>query len=405
MRLSRSSLTIAAAVALGFSLGPASPGVAAPPTAPGQGFGNNAATVPLFAGTITHSDGTPAGDVDVLLLGWPGAEALAELRAGDGVDVAPIGRTRTAADGTYALAVDRQLLAAWYAKPVRGNVQVEVSATAPGFFASFDGTVDYHPAQGTVNLVPAEGIGDLAAGSTQRKVQSLDLRLQPAEAAPAGAVSAAAAPGGITSQAITGYSCYQYVSDLGRQKTTVGRLSAQTNLYTGKYTYTSGVTNTLGAGTSGSGAYGSWSASGTRTVTSDASLGFNGVSTTGTASFRTEFRYGKYYGTGCSPSGVFYYKAYPSEWIGSVITETNSTSPSATYCASVTNGNTLTQAKSTATTVTGGVTSSAALGINLNSQAGWSNEAKMSVTLKKNGSVCGVNGYPVTGSPGRLVVK
>lgn len=321
--------------------------------------------------------------------------------------MSPIGQTRTDAQGRYTLSVDRPALASWYGNKLGGHVQVEVSATAPGFFASFDATVDYHPSQGAVELVPAEGVSVADRPQNRRGAQPLDLTLSVAEGAPSDVAMLQHADGDPMTAAVIGYSCFQYKADLGRIRATIGQVSAQTTSYVANYTYTSGVSNTLGAGTSASGAYGTFTASGTRTVSSGTTLGFPGASNTGTANFRTEVRYGKYYGTGCSPSNVFYYKAYPSEWIGGVIVETISTSPGATYCATVNNGGSLTQNRSTSTTVSAGVSSAGAIGINLTSQAGWTNSSALKITMRKNGSVCGVSGYPAstTSNPGRLVVK
>jgi hypothetical protein len=335
----------------------------------------------------------------VTLVAMPPQEALASAVVGQDIGAAPIGAAKSASGGAYSLAPDTRLGAWRSAHPGATYVNVEVVASTSTGVMSTSTTLTL----GTTSSGGAT-VKAVAGQDVSSEPATLDLQLVPAvgTAAPATVTTTP----GVTTAAVQSYSCFTYQRDLGSSRVTVGQLRSTSTAYTGNQTYSAGTRNTLGAGFSNTGGYGSFSASGTITYSADTQLIFGQVANTGTNLFRTEMRYGLYYGTGCSPSNVFYYKALPSAWMGSALTEWNPATPTiGTICGNYVPNNGIVKTSGTNATATAGAATAPLIGINLSSKAEWSTSFQQRVIRTTYGQICGTLDYPGQPSPGVLGVK
>lgn len=229
---------------------------------------------------------------------------------------------------------------------------------------------------------------------------SLDFTLLPAEA-----TASTSGSGGATPAAVRGYACMVYKSNLGKARATLGSVRARSSAIRTSATYTSSTSNTFGAGLSTTGVKGTFSASGTVTWSADTSLTFTTQNAVGTQTYRTEMEYGLYYGTGCSPRGVYFYQVLPARWVGSAYTEWNSAIPTiGSHCAGFTAGNGIVKSSGTNVTNTTGASTSGMIGINLSSKANWSSKFTQVIKRSNAGNICGSSDYPGQPSPGYLGV-
>lgn len=158
---------------------------------------------------------------------------------------------------------------------------------------------------------------------------------------------------------------------------------------TGSASFTSSQTHTIGVATSGSGTYGSWSASGTSSITS----GFEQTWATSSSlrDYRAQVTMGKYeYSTACGGGWKFQARFHT----GGTSTATVS-APSYSNCASVSAGTwSRTSSSGSSHSLSAGLQASGVLGINLSASRQYSTTSKISYTQSGTKSVCGSNNVP-----------
>lgn len=360
---------------------------------------------PVASGTITGSDGAPAANADVVLIAWPSDKELATLRPGDPVKVLKFGQARADANGRYTLRPDMATLSSWRAS--RGSpaeIDIDVIASTRNSVAPYsttmlvDGAAGLHPKDAA-----AAGSGRVAAAAADGGLR-LDLKLAPAPAKPAQQPPAQPAATAATAAAAPEIPCFTFKQDYGPRLVNVGQLSGTAkDGFRATFGYTSSASSSLGIGYSYSGAFGSFSQKGTKTSTSTATVTFPALTAAGSRVYQTKFTYGRYYGTGCSPSSVFYHTVRSTGFAGGASSVSTGT-PAASYCTRYAAGSSFTKTSTTATSRSTGVDTSGAIGIDMESQTGYSSEAKISVSFSSARNLCGASGYPGN-SPGRIVVK
>lgn len=347
----------------------------------------------VFAGIVRDASGVPAVGADITLTALPTQAELESAEVGDTLGGAVIGSAVSSATGAYTLRTGTELATWQSSHPGAEWVNVDViAATDNGVMVT--ATTLQLDSTGT-NVASVDGV------SVAAEPASLDFTLQPAEATAGTSGSGGATPAG----AVRGYACMVYKQNLGKARTTLGSVRSRSTAIRASATYTASASNTFGAGLSTTGVKGTFSASGTITWSADTTLSFATQNVVGTQTYRTEMEYGLYYGTGCSPRGVYFYQVLPARWVGSAYTEWNSATPTiGSHCAGVTAGNGITKASGTNTTNTTGASTSGMIGINLSSKANWSSKFTQVIKRSTAGYICGTSGYPGESAPGYLGV-
>lgn len=341
----------------------------------------------VASGTLFRADGSlaPAGTM-VRLSVWPSPEALAEMEIGESVKISPVGYAVTDPAGGFQLRVSNSTLVSQYASAKTGRAEYEVSAFIDGSPAIFNLSGD-----GVATAIsPARAATPANADARNIKLKPLpgDSKATPAVDSDGQTSFEKACTGTLISNYSPWVTVLQGFAPSG-VKMTAG--------------YSTGASSTLGIGTSLSGSSGSFSASGTSSVSSDASIGFAAVTGPAGKHWKTQFRYSKfkYYCYDQNPSTT--YQARPVDFIGGT-QALDATAPSATYCSTYNAGDSFTKNSSTATTFSGGVDISDSIGIDLSARTGYSSTAKLRFDFTATRQLCGTSGFP-PGNAGRLVAK
>jgi hypothetical protein len=188
-----------------------------------------------------------------------------------------------------------------------------------------------------------------------------------------------AAPGCFTTQ----------LADLGLQKVTVGTYFSSADT-TGTFTYSAGQTSTRGvAAQSGQG----FKASGTKTVTATATVGFPQQIGAKNVGFQTYFDYRKYRTT-CPTLMSSVVHVEPVQWAGGEALA-SLVQPAAGNCLPMPQGAWFVSNTERAGTLEAGADLSYIIGINLSAQTGYDRSAQLRVDFPKHGHpICGTNTDP-----------
>jgi hypothetical protein len=271
-----------------------------------------------------------------------------------------IGTAHTAASGSYAIRVTSP--AAIRASEARdGSVNLELITSSPAGFAE----LSFHRQLAAPRM----------DSSTLMAPQTANLRLMPASVIP-------------RSRHIQCGQLHE-VHSYGARTTTVGATYSHVPGVRMHFTYGNGQSSSLGVGVSSSGADGTWSQSGTHSVSSDSSESFPTFSGATSKQDRTEFVY-KEFRVECG--GL---QTQATSFAGGATTAATSP-PSAGFCVTQAVGTTFTKHSTSAYTFTGGVSLSGPLGINLSVQTGYSSRAELVLVLQptaKAGWSRGINVY------------
>lgn len=335
----------------------------------------------LISGVLSRDSKTADAGAQVTLYAWPSGDQLSKLNVGDAVKKYPVGFAFTDDSGAFELRIsDRSSLAKY--KTAEGDVDFEVVGLDDGgLYLSYF----------TASSQDIEGI---RAGKKDVVVESLK------DVSPRFEAPTVSADGGAVEKACTTVKR----ANLGPFPVTVGYGYTYASGTTMRFTYTSGASSTLGVATSASGKDGTFSASGTSTISSTDQVEF--PTTNSFKAWKTNFRYGKYE-TNCvsgGPAVYVYFTAMADGFAGGSSVQTISGAPSATYCVSNVANSNFTKASTTAYESSVGVGTSGKLGINVSARTGYSQTAKLKFSFANAAKLCGTHDYP-GGSPKRLVAK
>ncbi|QGN59036.1 hypothetical protein [Nostocoides sp. HKS02] len=393
----------------------------------------------MAKGRLLQADGRPAAGALVDVYAQPVETAEHHFNQGDSGTLTMVGQVRADHQGRYAAAVKRASLTPF--RGPGGNVNLLLIARdASG-----------HTASMSFGLAPVAPVADKTAesgalsaeGPALEPVAISDLTLDTpdqtvaANSSPGATVPAAAGRGGDPATELgdpgaeepkkwvlplpstdpfvngTGGSAnvaspsivvcsWILVSDLGPKTVWVGGTYVRATGVSADLQYSSGASSSLGVGVSTTGAYGSYSASGTMSIASTGSIDY--PTNYGFQHDYTQFVYGKY-GYSCDIyPGYKQYQVRARYWAGGASTYSPSTAPSVPYCLSYGSGVTVTQQTSMAYTFSTGADTSGSIGIDLSSQSGYSSTLKLVFRFTATRHLCGTNGYPGA-SPGRLVAQ
>ena len=338
--------------------------------------------VTAAATTVTRGSfevaGQPMAGVRTILYAWPANSVLAALKPGQSVPVSIVGTATTDSSGRYAISAAQAGLRA--AAAPDGMVNLETVALGAGEFASYSFSRSLSQlASGAVSLPAAAAVKDA-------KVQSATLaNFTRTATAGRAAASRSAAAGPATVPCGWGD-----IKTYAPAWTVVGASYDTTTSVTQHFTYTVGQSSSIGVGSSTSGTYGSFTVSGSASVSSSASEDF--PTTTGASNYRyqTQFRNSEY-AYSCS-AGFLAYQTRPTSFAGGA-RSASTTYPSATYCVWQEKGSTFTKNTSSAYTFgAGGFISE--VGLNFTAQTGYDNSASLSYHFGIAHYLCGTNAYP-----------
>lgn len=330
------------------------------------------------------SDGTP-----VTLYAWPTSEHLASLADGESVKLAPVGFAETDASGEFEVAIsDHDTLDRY--RNASGVADLELIAV--------DGSETY------IHNFSTDAVEASSASARLASVQesASHVALKPVKSVKPRFVDADLP---LDLQPIEKACASKKVSSMGTFNTTVGLGYVLNGAAFQRFTFKKGSEAHLGVGVSTSGSLGSFSASGSATVTTSAAQGF--PTSYGPRAFRTKFEYAKFKTVCMTSSGTVTatrYASRPVSFAGGDVSAPIGGAPSATYCVPMKAGNHFTVDESTAYSVSGGVSSAPTLGANLSARAGFTDTTSMYTEFRKTGKLCGTSGYP-GGTPKRLVAK
>jgi hypothetical protein len=184
----------------------------------------------------------------------------------------------------------------------------------------------------------------------------------------------------------------------------VGATLVNVSSVSANFLYVNGSSSTLGSGVSASGAAGSFSASGTDTVSHTKTTTYSTYAHAQSIEWLTNFEYSKdkvvctQKGSGTTTD----YEANPASQNGGT-SSINVGYPTLNYCESYIAGTGIIDDSGSAHNFSGGVNAGSSLGINLSSQTGLTKDA--SLTYNSNTvpfRVCGENNYPAQSNAGNI---
>ncbi len=372
---------LASAATLAFLAATTVPSAAAAPPAshfPGVADSAGLTGQTLVAGTVRDSAGRAAEGVEAVVLATASEDMLASMKPGDQVKMVPVGRGTTNMSGRFAIRVDPAVqIGAYVGSSGRVNFQVLVDS-ADGFASwSFTAHADAASA-GT----PADA-SRLSDGPTDAEiVLGGAARTQDGVAAPTAKTT-----------------CTESLqSTIGTYWDSIAETYTHTKTNV-DWVYEAGSTSTLGVGYSLTGAFGSFTASGTTVTGSTATINIATDPVNVKRVHQTRFELGKYYDICWYDQGgsQSWYLAKTKRWIGGHQYYTAASYPAAANCSPYLSGDKPEIDDHKAVTWSNGYDVSAGIGIDLQSSTGFTTVAKQSWTFLASGSICGTNDYPEAG--------
>lgn len=355
------------------------------------------ALVSIVAGSVAVlSAATPAIDTDVVaegeivvepgqalpddgvLFAWPANEVLATLQVGDQVSMDPVGTVSIDEDGSFEAVI-----------------------------TSADGLDDYASNFGEVNLYMSADNGQVEFGEGFAIELTGDATVDLGVVEETGDITVTSADNPPAEVYAEKTCTTTKIADLGTKWIPVGGLFSTNSGTTVDYQYSKGQSTSLGTSVSEKASNAGFSASGTVSVSSTATVDFPTASGTTSKLAETQFRFGTF-DTYCwvIEPGYSYeshkYTVRADLWVGGS-TFVSASTPSATYCVSYLKGSSFTKDSSKQVTWTGAATF---YGVGLSAQTGWSTNGKLVYGFPgKAGKLCGSGGYATESSTSQIVAK
>ncbi|RYF55047.1 MAG: hypothetical protein EOO27_22100 [Comamonadaceae bacterium] len=321
---------------------------------------------------------------DVTLFAWPAEEVLAAAGVGEAVKLTPIAHADVTGDGQFSFTIPEGVDLSRFAGGT-DHVNVSMAGVADGEEYWYSSVINASPSasdleplsESPVPQVEIESVG--TNNSTASKVDTYSDK-----------------------------ACYTSTQATFASKSAqVGYTSNARSGGSAQLKFTSGSSGKFGVGVSATGAYGSFSASGTVTLTSSVTITY--PKTTTGARAHHAYLVPKKYKIYCeSNAGVpisTKYEVRPSNYTGGSSTTSATTFATNRYCTPVGKKTTTTIDESTASTFSSGFKTAGVIGVDLSAQAGYTKQTSLVFkTTTSAGSLCGEKGYP-GGAPGRVKLK
>ncbi|MET7474984.1 DNRLRE domain-containing protein [Streptomyces sp. NPDC005648] len=395
----------------------------------------------VSSGTVQKADGTAVAGADVVLYAWPDNETDAALQEGDSVKLQPVAKAIADSSGNYTLRLASADLAAPEAAS-DGTVNFETVAYSGDDEATFNfprklvgsGTATAYLAATTTN---PDTDSSMSSADTQTPVSAtlvlesapvttsdtdetsataedttdtpVSVSDSPDSADPSAADDAAAAASAADTSDSAGVAkaCTGTLTkDLGPKWVIVGQTYSATTGVQHTLSYTKGASSSLGVGSSITGAYGSFDASGSVSKESTVTNDYPTYGNHKGVYYKSEYDYGKYK-MACVSGGhgsviTYHYEVRARYYYGGEKIVSAST-PKATTCAQYPKDAKFTRTTSKAVTWTDGASTGDAIGINLSAETGYSSETTVVYTFKANRYICGTGGAPGSQHPYNFV--
>jgi hypothetical protein len=320
-----------------------------------------------------------------MLLAWPRDSILRNFKRGDSFATPVVATTTTTSDGRFQLAVDPSSPALANAIQPDGSVNFAVVGRGAGAQGSF-----------SFSRKLAGGTWRASNGSAW-DTAAVPVRMQSSNS---GSLSkTASVPGELPQLSPFPICLTTVVATYNERLNLIGEVYTGPHA-TGDLRYRSNSTSELGVGYSVSGAYGSWSQSGTESHTSGFEVAFPTQGINKRTVFQSYFGWHKLRQT-CAGQSVYYLRQF--EFQGGTASYQAAATPTATYCTSYLAGSTALKDTGTATTFSNGAKLGSVAGIDLSTKTGWNSQTSILFTFQANGKLCGTNGYPP--QAGRVVAK
>lgn len=358
----------------------------------------------LASGRVTNGAGVGVAGAPVIVRAWPDPNSLKGQKAGD--TIAPIVLSETVTDekGGYVLSNTASVDSRAAAQSTTNLEFYTLTDAGPtqwfSTLSSADGTtsVAVDAAERDDSFATSAAKGSILGTSidAQRATPSSGVPLNftvSGKAEPVLAAAGRAAPSNCT-----------LTTNLGAKEVIVGQTySTVSGGHTRRFIHSTGATSTFGVGISVTGAYGTFSSSGTTSASSTNTTGFSAFSDATGRAMKTKFTFGKYR---CWYGGVviyYRYTVYPTGFAGGTYYQTVS-NPTANYCVTQSAGSFYNKEGTTAVSWSNGISLKSAIGIDLSSRTGYSTSAKLNYSFSSQRRICGQTAYPGS-SPLTVVVK
>lgn len=417
---------VATLVVLVLSIAPASAIGGPHPSATGAAAGGLEGVVDarrvdadgVVRGTISTPEGRPAAGASVLIRAWPKLEKLQAMAVGDPLVLTPLGHTTTDGAGRFMLRIDPEVDLSGLWSDV-GTMDVDLVAVQGGNAASY--SFSLVPARSGITVEEAAddvfvAHVDHATGRITKPMR-VDLTFGNPSATRLGGHIETVSEEGVNepwagsddfSIAWTGGACPGgpgLKANLGNRWVNVGEIHIAASGKDMRFTYSGSASSTLGVGISNTGAFGSFSASGTVDRSRSNATTFPWYTSSTSRFLDTLYSYGRY----CVElvGGGYRYHRYEARAIrheGG--TDHRSTSqPTASYCVSYNvPGSGGEKSTSNAITWSNGAKLGGVIGIDLSSRTGYRTDAKIEYVFRTAGRLCGTHDLP-NGTPRRLVMR
>jgi hypothetical protein len=380
---------LAALSALGLGL--LNPVTAPASAADGLVDSSQLTTVAVADGIVRDRSGVPARGVGVTLYAWPSNDALESARQGDSFPLTPVAKARTDASGAFVLRIADlarlRPLASRY-----GIVNFDLVASTPTDFDSFSfgRRVLQNPTQWVLGVAEHAPVG---GEGVQAPSAHASLQLQRVSAP-------------IAASSTSGVCTATLVTDYGVRQAIVGQTTSATTLVDHDFVYAQGATSSQGVGVSADGRFGSFSASGTTAKSATSEWTFATQGDNKSTRYISGWRFGKYYMHMCGTSGARWYEARTTSFAGGTWYAQTGL-PGMAKCVPFGPRAHFNKTSNAAYNFTTGYAVSAAIGIDLSTQTGYSTTAKVhyfnrSTTVTRQ--LCGNNDFP-SGNTSFVVAK
>jgi hypothetical protein len=356
-------------------------------------------TPALVSGDVFDPSGRPfPTGSSVEVVAYPSADVMKSMRDGDSIQVTPVAKAFVGPKGRFVLRLDPSVNLDRFMSSA-GLVDFEVRIVNGGFYAA------YSFSESVASLKELTRINS-TTDSVNPNLKNLHIvslpvndKVRVLESSRVGLLNKTDICGEVL------------LSNLGAKAVAIGATFTGGAGRTGDLTYASGSSSSLGVGLSVSGAFGSYSSSGTVSRSSTGSVSF--APATGGRQYQTYFSYGKY-GQYCYPVGgsydptdIYAYKVRAIAFASgsNTISQSAPSTPSGN-CVPLASGTNFTKSTTAASTFSSGVDISSAIGVDLSSRTGYNSNTKTTFTNTSGTSkqLCGVNGFPGE-SPGLIVLK
>lgn len=368
----------------------------------------------LTAGEV---EGAGAG-VPVIATAWPDQGTLDQQQPGDSVELVTIAATLTDSDGGFELVADPAAVAVLTGGGERvvnfdvtaANAGDEVALVATSATLSPEIAADETLEDALTDAVAIEAdeplTVDEVAGSSEVG-EATTARGQASFATVALASADEYEPTDSADATLDYYKCgTTLIERLDKRPTIIGSTYSTSTAVRSQFILTRGGASSFGVGTSKSGAFGSWSANGTSTITSEDTDEFPVKVGKHGKIYKKYQNYGKYRNVLCD-GDIGQLVTYSVRPIGNPYGsyEAASPVPSATRCVGYASKHTFSKGKAQYWST--GVTLEALIGFNASAQSGYSSQVR-TVTYHSSGgtyTVCGTGNVPEQSNTGRLVAK